>query len=363
MRNCKKIFGILTVLMLVLTVLPLNVFALEVGPKVGSYSASASKTTITVGSSASLKITTKKAAGKFTVTSSNPKVAKVTASTTWVDGSTMDTKINIKAVAEGTATVTITPTDVSDENYNFLTNKKSIKITVKKASTDKTTTTENKKTETKKSSDATLKSLTSSVVDIDFSKDKTKYTVYVDKTVTSLGLKAIANNSKANVKVIGDENFVTGTNLVKVVVTAEDGTTKTYEITVIKSKYGSGPLLDLYVKGYEISPEFDPARYKYSIDVVGVTSVEVGYVLTDKDSKVEIVGADDLKVGKNEVKVIVTEENGAVTTYTIEVNVAASQAAVEESNNLIWIIIIIILVLLIVIETVYIVIKKKKEDK
>jgi len=365
MRKFKKIFGIVTVLMLVLTMLPVSVFATEAGPKVGSYTVGVSKSTITAGGSANLTITAKKAAGQFNVKSSNTAVAKVGTSSVWVDGSHADASgtVSIKAVSAGTATITITPVNVSDRNYNLLTNTKTIKITVKAKATTTTEDKDDDKTTTTKSSDATLKSLTSNVVDLDFSKNKTNYTVNVDKTVTSLGLKATVNNSKAKVKITGDENFVTGNNIVKVVVTAEDGTTKTYTITVVKSKYGHAPLLDLEVKGYELSPEFEPDRYKYTVDAVGITSVELDYKLADQDSKVVIEGADNLKVGENIVKLTVTEKDGTVTTYTITVNVAPSADTVEEENNTIWLIIILILVLLIVAETIYIVVKKKKEGK
>ncbi len=366
MRKFKKVFGIVTVLMLVLTVLPMNVFAAEAGEKVGSYTVGISKSTITAGGSANLTITAKKSAGQFTIKSSNPSVAKVGTSTVWVDGSHADAsgKVSIKAVSAGTATITVTPVNVSDRNYNLLTNTKTIKVTVKaKATTTTDDKDDDKTTTTTKSSDATLKSLTSSVVDLDFSKNTTNYTVYVDKTVTSLGLKATVNNSKATVKITGDENFVTGNNIVKVVVTAEDGTTKTYTITVVKSAYGHAPLLDLEVKGYELSPEFEPDKYKYTVDAVGITGVELDYVLADKNSKVTIEGADDLKVGENTVKLIVTEKDGTVTTYTITVNVAPSADTVEEENNTIWIIIILILLILIVAETIYIIVKKKKENK
>ena len=370
MRKFKKILSIVTVLVLVLSILPTSVFAK------GSYSVSASKTTLNVGKTATLTITAKSSAGKFTVTSSNPAVATVNKSSLWIDGSheNMSSRVTIKAVAAGTATITVTPENVSDDEYNLLTNKKTITITVKKPTTTTTTTNKTEKEENKKdktpekvtvtkSSDATLKSLKSGKTVIDFNKNKTSYTVKVDKTITSLGLKAVANNSKAKVKVTGDENFVTGENLVKVVVTAENGTQKTYTITVIKSKYGSGPLLDLKVKGYEIAPEFDPSRHAYSLDVVGKTSVELEYVLRDKDSKVSVEGENNLKVGKNDVKLTVTEKDGTVTTYTVEVNVAASADAIEEENNNIWLIIIIILIALIVIETAYIVIKNKKDAK
>ena len=367
MRKLKKIFGIVTILMLVLTMLPVSVFA------AGSYTASANKTSITVGKTATLTITAKQSAGKYTVSSSNPGVATVSKSSMWIDGSheNSSTTVTIKGIKAGTATITINPENVSDNEYNLLTNKKSITITVKDKTTTPTkpTTPDDNKvddkapTTTKKSSDATLKNLTSTVVDLDFTKNKTAYTVNVDKTVTSLGLKAVVNNSKAKVKITGDENFVTGNNIVKVSVTAEDGTTKTYTITVIKSKYGHAPLLDLAVKGYDISPEFEPDRYKYAVDAVGITSVELEYKLADKDSKVTIEGADNLKVGQNEVRVVVTEPDGTVATYTINVNVAPSANEIEEENNSIWLIIILILVALITAETIYIVYKKKQERK
>ena len=323
---------------------------------------SANATTLTVGKSTNLVITTSKAAGKFTVTSSNPSVASVSLSSTWVDGN-MDDKITIKGVKEGTATITVTPTNVSDDEYNLLTNTKSIKITVKKASTSNDNKNEDKDKTPAKSSDATLKSITLENGSIDFSPNTTKYTVNVDKTVTSLGLKAVANSSKAKVVITGDENFKTGVNLVTITVTAENGATKIYEITVIKSRYGSGPLLDLKVKGYDLSPEFDPSVTTYSVDAVGITEVELEYVLTDNNSTVEITGDKNLKVGKNEVVLKVTEVDGTVTSYKINVNVAPSQEVVEEQNNIIWLIIIIILILLVVAETAYIIYKKKKENK
>ena len=145
MRKFKKILAVVTVLMLVLTVLPTSVFAK------GSYTAYASSSSIKVGKSTSLIISAKKAAGRFTVTSSNPAVASVNVSSTWVDGSTMDDNIVVKGVSAGTATITVTPENVSDDEYNLLTNTKSIKITVKKATTTPTTKpTEDKTEETKK---------------------------------------------------------------------------------------------------------------------------------------------------------------------------------------------------------------------
>lgn len=323
----------------------------------GSYSASLSASTIYVGGSANVVITTTNAAGKFNVTSSNTSVATVSNSSSWVDGR-MDTTITVKGIKAGTATITVTPVNVSDDEYNLITTSKNLTITVK----ERQTTPTNTPTVVKKSSDATLKSIENLNGIIEFDPSVTKYTVYVDKTVTTLGLKAVANSSKAKVEITGDENFVIGTNLVTIKVTAEDGTVKTYEITVIKSKFGSGPLLSLSVKGYEIIPEFDPSRLDYTLEVVGETELEIEYKKAKETSVVEIEGNTNLKVGKNIITIKVTEEDGKVTTYTLNVTVKKASEDIVKDNNLIWKIVIVVLAILVVAETVYIIVKKKKEN-
>lgn len=350
MKKLNKLFSICLILAFMFTLLPANVFA------AGSYSASVASSTVKVGKTTNLKISTKNAAGKFNVTSSNPAVARVSTSSTWVDGSSMDPSITVTGVKEGTATITITPVTVSDDDYNLITASKSVTVKV----VANTTTNNTKKEETKKSSDATLKSITLERGSIDFKSDVTDYTVEVDKSVSSLGVKAVANDSKATVKITGDENFKVGENIVKITVTAEDGTTKVYTIKVIKSKFGLGPVLDLKVKGYEMTPEFDPAEHTYTVDVVGVNEIELEYTLKDQESTAEVIGNKDLKVGKNEVKLVVTEKDGTVTTYVITVNLFENAV---EKNNTVWMIIIIVLSVLVVAETVYIVIKYKKENK
>ena len=352
MNKLKKIFGVLFILAIILTAMPQKVYA------AGKYSASVGSTSITVGKSVRLTIKTTNAAGKFTVTSSNPSVVKVSSSSTWVDGSAMDPKITLKGLKEGTATITITPVNVSDDEYKLLTNKKSFKITVKKAST--TTTTDKKPTTTTpKSSDATLKSLTATAVDLVFSKDKTNYAVTVDKTVDTLGLKAIANDSKATVKIEGDKDFVVGTNTVTITVTAENGTKKIYTVTVTKTATAEAPLTDLGVKGYELNKEFNPEQLEYSIDAMDVTSVEVEYTTLRPTTKVEVIGHDNLKEGRNQIKVIAITDKGITTVYTINVNVSKAPAAVVEKNNTMWLIIIVILIALVLIESLYIMVQDK----
>lgn len=69
---------------------------------------------------------------------------------------------------------------------------------------------------------------------IDFNKDILEYNIDVDSNVDSLNLDIILSSNLASYEVIGNEKFKTGKNVVKVIVTAEDGSTKTYIINVNK---------------------------------------------------------------------------------------------------------------------------------
>lgn len=336
----------IAIVVMFIAVMPVNVFA------IGSYSASLGSSSINVGSSTNVNIKTVRAAGKFTVTSSNSAVARVSTALTWVDDG-MDPVIRVTGVKAGTATITITPTNVSDDEYNLLTGSRSISITVKEPTAQPIAV---------KSSDSTLSSLTTNIGEIGFKASTTSYTVNVDKTVTSLGIKAIANNSKATVKITGDENFAVGENVVKITVTAENGNVTVYEIKVVKSKYKSGPLLKLEIEGFDMIPEFDPGEHNYTVDVVGISLANVKYELENETSTVTIEGNKGLVIGRNKVKVIVTENNGTITEYNISVNLLKSATDIIEKNNITWIIVIVILAMLLIAETVYIILKKRKKE-
>lgn len=350
MRKFKKLISVLSIFLFVLMIIPTDLFA------VGTYSASVGNSTILVGNTTPLTISTKNAAGKFTVSSSNTSVATVTKATTWVDG-TMDDAIMVKGVKAGTATITITPTDVSDDEYNLIKTPKHITVTVR----GKAVTPSAKPTV--KSSDATLKSLVIEGINIKFDPSVNNYTIYVDKSVDSLKINATPNSPKAKVTITGNSNFVIGNNIVIITVTAEDGTVNKYELTVVKSKFGKGPLVSLEVVGFELDKEFDPSVLVYSVNAVGINKVYIKYALADEESTVEIIGADNLVIGKNVVIVKVTEKDGTVTEYRINVNVSENTATIVEKNDTIWIVVIVILSALLIVETIFIIVKKKKDKK
>ncbi|UKI27710.1 MAG: cadherin-like beta sandwich domain-containing protein [Bacilli bacterium] len=63
-----------------------------------------------------------------------------------------------------------------------------------------------------------------------------EYNIKVKSDVTSLDIKAIAEDSKASVEINGNEKFKKGNNTVLITVKAEDGSTREYKITVNKEE-------------------------------------------------------------------------------------------------------------------------------
>jgi hypothetical protein len=86
----------------------------------------------------------------------------------------------------------------------------------------------------KLSSNNYIGSMTIKDYHINFNKDTLEYSIEVEDDVDSLDLDIVLSSNVASYEIIGNENFKTGKNIVQVVVTAEDGSTKTYLINVNK---------------------------------------------------------------------------------------------------------------------------------
>lgn len=125
-------------------------------------------------------------------------------------------------------------------------------------------------TQASKSSDATLKSLvvkgvtksgytTAVVLSPSFSASRTSYSASVAADVERLAVTAVANDGKAKVSVpSGYLRMDVGNNITKVIVTAQDGTQKTYTIKTVKAATGASvtePITDeLYTQALTEPP-------------------------------------------------------------------------------------------------------------
>ena len=130
--------------------------------------------------------------------------------------------LSFKALAVSSSKITVSYYDLVDDNGdNVVGHIGSAVVTVSNPPTA--------------SSDATLKALTISpgTLSPSFSSGTTNYTATVSSSTTKLNVSATKNDSKASVSVSGT-NLSVGSNKVTVTVTAEDGTKKTYTITVTR---------------------------------------------------------------------------------------------------------------------------------
>ena len=162
-----------------------------------------------------------------------------------------------------------------------------------------------------------------SVLDPVFEKNTLNYQLRVLENVTSLTLLMNLEDSNATYEVIGNENFVIGSNTVKIKVTAEDGvTTQEYELNVLRQAKGtaSNRLLRLETSEGTLNPVFDPDTMYYEVEVPNETdNIALDGELEDKNATVTGFQNYPLTVGKNTLSVKVTSTENIVRYYQVVV--------------------------------------------
>ena len=192
------------------------------------------------------------------------------------------------------------------------------------------------------STDATLKSLTLSGIDFGtFASGTTSYSAQVANSVSQTTVTPTVNDSGASyvIKLGGatDADGVValsvGSNVITVVVTAEDDSTTTYTVTVTRA---APPSTDATLSALTLSDvdfgTFASGTTSYSAQVANsVSQTTVTPTVNDSGASyvIKLGGATDadgvvaLSVGSNVITVVVTAEDDSTTTYTVTVTRAA----------------------------------------
>lgn len=189
--------------------------------------------------------------------------------------------------------------------------------------------------------DNNLASLTVSNATISpaFSAGTTNYTASVPFEISKLNVSATAADGKAKVSINSPTLTPNGTTKVTVAVTAENGSKKTYTISVKRAQdpnynaSGNNNLSAITVEGFLLSPGFNADSTQYVIWLpYETTSVKISGSAADSKASVVVVGGDTLVAGQdNLIKVICTAENGDKKEYTIIAKrAAAHDGSVEE---------------------------------
>ena len=200
------------------------------------FSISLTSNSVTVGNTVSLKIdgTQSGLTGRFNISSSNSNVASLSSSYVWVEDNVQ--YVTITAKSAGSAVITVTPTDgISDRNAaEAKLSARTINITVNAPKTSQNNGGgNNSSTPVKaKSSNNFLSSLTIEGVDIEpkFDKEVLEYSALLPAETEKIKVNAQLADSNSKVTGTGEVTVKTGLNTIELVVTAENGSKRTYTI-------------------------------------------------------------------------------------------------------------------------------------
>ncbi|MDR1172735.1 MAG: cadherin-like beta sandwich domain-containing protein [Bacteroidales bacterium] len=178
------------------------------------------------------------------------------------------------------------------------------------------------------SNDATLKSLSVSAGTLSFDAHTITYTVNVANSVTAIDVIGTANHANATVNgnVIGKALEI-GDNVVEITVTAEDGTIKTYTVTIIRAgsiAESEANLAGITVNGNEITVAGNTIEYAalcgeaslaLDLQVSPNSTVTVNGVEHEAGQSIDLT--DDLTVADIQVTAGI---GGVVSNYTLNIN-------------------------------------------
>ena len=275
-------------------------------------------------------------------------------------------------------------TNSSNTSTNSKTNSSSNSTSNK---TNKTNTSSNTTSgSSTKSSDATLSDLGIKPNDFKgFKSGTTSYKTTVPEDVAEVEVYAKTTSSKATVTGTGKKKLENGTNKVEVIVTAENGTKKTYtieitreekneetattaqaeETTVANENIGDG-LSSLKIEDLKIEPDFKTNVYEYKVKYIGdATSLDIQTETTNPEFIAEVVGNQELVEGENIITILVSDADGNnIATYQITVEkslvdyeVLAREKAEKQRNMIIGGVVVAALVIGII---VFVVIRRKR---
>jgi hypothetical protein len=137
---------------------------------------------------------------------------------------------------------------------------------------------------------------------------------------SSVAIAAVAADGKATVSGTGTRNLAYGRNTLGVVVTAESGARKTYNIVISRNDYRSNNnyLGSLGLSVGEITFNKTTQAYTVVVDHV-VTSITIAATPEDNKARVSGDGTKTLKVYTNTFNIVVTAENQTRRTYTLNI--------------------------------------------
>ena len=181
-----------------------------------------------------------------------------------------------------------------------------------------------------------------------FNKFVNEYFLPIPSEVTELEIDAIPEIEGHEVTISGNKNINKDSSTITIVSHPKKGGSKTtYKINVSKQKNNGLYLTTLKIsntetdsegnkKYFELDPELNKDAYKYSVAVSMVDQIknlEIETTPSVEGAKVEIIGNENLKEGLNNITILLTDGNGNITTYELEVKINLGNTVISEVSK------------------------------
>lgn len=173
-----------------------------------------------------------------------------------------------------------------------------------------------------------------------FAPDVLAYSVATENATTQTTVTALPADSSARLTINGQAvpngqpsapiPLVIGDTTITIVVTAQDGSARTYTVRIRRPQSSNNNLSSLSVSAGSFSPAFAPGTTSYSLTVLStVASTTVTAAVQDSTATLTINGTAaqsgqtfgpvPLNVGANQITIVVTAQDGTAKTYVVTI--------------------------------------------
>lgn len=251
------------------------------------------------------------------IKSSNSYLSSLSISDASIDFKSNITEYSIDSLDQSVITISATSSvasstitgDLGEQKLEY--GKNIFKVTVTSEDGNSTTYTINIY---RPSGNSSLDSLSVEGTNVEFNSEKLNYDLIINSDKTNI--TATASSSTSKVEGTGEKKLAYGKNEFKIIVTAENGSERTYILNI--TRYDTNNTLkSIKINGEEVKiNDNKEITFTTKLDKI---KIEVN-ANSDRVKSITGTGEKNIVYGANEFEIIVTAENGDIRTYKLVVN-------------------------------------------
>lgn len=251
------------------------------------------------------------------IKSSNSYLSSLSISGASIDFKSNITEYNIDSLDQSVITISATSSDAGSTITGELGEQKleygknTFKVTVTSENGNSTTYTINIY---RPSSNSSLDSLSVEGTNIEFNSEKLNYDLIINSD--KINITATASSSTSKLEGTGEKKLEYGKNEFKIIVTAENGSKRTYTLNIMRYDTDN-TLKSIKINDQELEiNDNKEITFTTKLDKIKIEA----NASSDRVKSITGTGEKNIVYGANEFEIIVTAENGDIRTYKLIVN-------------------------------------------